>query len=35
MEAGGSGAPGLTAPGPAGLEFSLQRGNVTTLSKTF
>lgn len=34
-EAGGSGAPGLTAPGPAGLEFSLQRGNVTTLSKTF
>lgn len=33
MEAGDSGVPGLTAPGPVVLEFSHQRGNVTTPSK--
>lgn len=34
MEAGDTGAPGLTAPGPVGWEFSQQRGNVPTLSRT-
>lgn len=34
MEPGDSGVPGLTAPGPVELEFSQQRGNVTTLSKS-
>lgn len=34
MEAGDPGAPGLTAPGPVELEFSQQRGNATTQSKT-
>lgn len=34
MEAGDSGRNGLTAPGPAGLEFSQQRGSVTTPSKS-
>lgn len=33
MEAGDSGVHGLTARGPVGLEFSQQKGNVTTLSK--
>lgn len=34
MEDGDSGARGLTAPEPVGPEFSQQRGNVTTPSKT-
>lgn len=34
MEAGDSGVPGLTAPGPVEMEFSQQTGNVTTLSKS-
>lgn len=33
MEAGDSGVHGLSAPGPVGLEYSQQRGNVTTPSK--
>lgn len=34
MEAGDSGVHGLTAPGPVELEFSQQKGNATTLSKS-
>lgn len=33
MEAGDTGAPGPTAPGPVEWVFSQRRGNVTTLSK--
>lgn len=34
MEVGVSGVRGLTVPGPVGLEFSQQRENVTTPSKS-
>lgn len=34
MEAGDTGAPGLTAPGPVEWEFSQQKGSVTTPSRT-